>query len=118
MKFGTLIPVLTSLVAFSLSPQALAAQSAEAEVPVSKADELVGPINVPGTDVDWVLGMLEMWTGRSILRPQNLPALTLSLQLKEKVTRAEAIQAVETLLNLNGMKRINRRNVGIHDGRD
>lgn len=103
MKFGTLIPVLTSLVAIGLSSQALAAQSTEAEVPVSKSDELVGPINVPGTDVDSVLGMLEMWTGRSILRPQNLPALTLSLQLKEKVTRAEAIQAVETLLNLNGI---------------
>ena len=103
MKFGTLIPVLTSLVALSLSPQALAAQSAEAEVPVGKTDDMVGPINVPGTDLDSVLGMLEMWTGRSILRPQNLPALTLSLQLKHRVTKAEAIQAVETLLNLNGV---------------
>lgn len=103
MKLGTLIPVLTSLVALSLSPQALAAQSAEAEVPVGKTDDMVGPINVPGTDLDSVLGMLEMWTGRSILRPQNLPALTLSLQLKHRVTKAEAIQAVETLLNLNGV---------------
>ncbi|MCP5529558.1 MAG: type II secretory pathway, component PulD [Opitutaceae bacterium] len=103
MKFGTLIPVLTSLVALSLSPQALAAQSAEAEVLAGKTDDMVGPINVPGTDLDSVLGMLEMWTGRSILRPQNLPALTLSLQLKHRVTKAEAIQAVETLLNLNGV---------------
>jgi len=103
MKIGTLIPVLTSMVAFSLLPQALAAQSVAADAPVNKADEMVGPINVPGTDVDSVLGMLEMWTGRSILRPQNLPALTLSLQLKHKVTKAEAIQAVETLLNLNGI---------------
>ncbi|MEZ5414235.1 MAG: secretin N-terminal domain-containing protein [Opitutaceae bacterium] len=103
MKFGTLIPVLTSLVAFSLSSQAVAAQSAEAEVPAGKTDDMVGPINVPGTDLDSVLGMLEMWTGRSILRPQNLPALTLSLQLKHRVTKAEAIQAVETLLNLNGV---------------
>ncbi len=65
--------------------------------------ELIGPIEVPAADVDAMLGLLERWTGRSVLRPQNIPALSLTLQLKQRVTKAEAVQAVETLLNLNGI---------------
>lgn len=70
---------------------------------VAKSDNLVGPITIPGGDLDSILGLLEMWTGKTLLRPQNLPAVTLTLKLQEKVTRTEAIQAVETLLNLNGI---------------
>jgi general secretion pathway protein D len=66
-------------------------------------DDLIGPINVPGDSLDQILALLERCTGRSLLRPQNLPALTLTLNLKDKITREEAIQAVETLLNLNGI---------------
>lgn len=64
---------------------------------------LIGPIDIPGDNLDQILALLERWTGRSLLRPQNLPAVTLSLRLKEQVTKEEAIQAVETLLNLNGI---------------
>jgi len=66
-------------------------------------DELVGQIEIPGGDLDTILGSMERWTGRSLLRPQNLPTLTLPLNLKDNVTKAEAIQAIETLLNLNGI---------------
>lgn len=65
--------------------------------------DLVGPVTIPGGSLDEILGAVEIFTGRTILRPQNLPAVTLSLNLKEKVTRQEAIQAIETLLNLNGI---------------
>ncbi len=65
--------------------------------------DLVGPLTIPGGSLDDILGAVELLTGRTILRPQNLPAVTLSLNLKEKVSRQEAIQAVETLLNLNGI---------------
>lgn len=70
---------------------------------VGADDESVGPIDIPGDDLGQILALLERWTGRSLLKPQNLPAVTLSLRLREKVTKAEAIQAVETLLNLNGI---------------
>jgi general secretion pathway protein D len=86
-----------------LSPSASAQAPAPAGATRPAPDDLVGPINVPGESLDQILALLERWTGRSLLRPQNLPSLTLSLQLKDKVTREEAIQAVETLLNLNGI---------------
>ncbi len=65
--------------------------------------ELIGPITIPGGDLDSMLGLLERWTGRSVLRPQNLPTVTLTLNLKDKVTKEEAVRALETLLNLNGI---------------
>ena len=66
-------------------------------------DDLIGPINMPGDSLDSVLALLERWTGKTLLRPQNLPAATITLILKDRITKAEAIQAVETLLNLNGI---------------
>ncbi len=65
--------------------------------------DLVGPLTIPGGSLDDILGAVELLTGRTLLRPQNLPAASLSLNLREKVTREEAIQAIETLLNLNGI---------------
>lgn len=71
--------------------------------PAPDAEERIGPIQVPGDSLDQILALLERWTGRALLRPQNLPNLTLSLHLREKVTKQEAIQAIETLLSLNGI---------------
>ena len=51
-------------------------------------DELVGQIEIPGGDLDTILGLMERWTGRSLLRPQNLPTLTLPLNLKELSTNS------------------------------
>ncbi len=72
------------------------------------ADKVLGPndlvgLTMPGGSLDEILGMLELLTGRTVLRPQNLPPLTLAINPKEKITRQEAMQAVETLLNLNGI---------------
>src|ERR1019366_9787399 len=61
-------------------------------------EELIGPINMPGDSVDSTLALVERWTGRSVLRPQNLPEGRITLILRDKVTKREAIQAVETLL--------------------
>ncbi|MFZ9683296.1 MAG: secretin N-terminal domain-containing protein [Cephaloticoccus sp.] len=97
MKRVFLILVLTVLATLGLPLAAAPTDDASADA------DLIGPIEVPAADVDAMLGLLERWTGRSVLRPQNIPALSLTLQLKQRVTRAEAIQAVETLLNLNGI---------------
>ncbi len=72
-------------------------------LPAGDQADLIGPIDIPGDNLDQILALLGRWTGRSLLRPQNLPAVTLSLRLQEQVTKEEAIQAVETLLNLYGI---------------
>jgi len=76
----------------------------KATPPLPRAQtDMIGPIDIPGDNLDQILALLGRWTGRSLLRPQNLPVVTLSLQLREQVTKEEAIQAIETLLNLNGI---------------
>lgn len=93
------------LAIFLCSGRLLPAQSEESpsQVPSTAGADLIGPIDIPGDNLDQILALLERWTGRSLLRPQNLPAVTLSLRLQKQVTKEEAIQAVETLLNLNGL---------------
>lgn len=94
------------LLALALAGTGPLAAQAPAPAPAARTlapTDLVGPLTIPGGSLDDVLGAVELLTGRTILRPQNLPAASLSLNLKEKVTRQEAIQAVETLLNLNGI---------------
>jgi general secretion pathway protein D len=46
---------------------------------------------------------MQRWTGKSILRPQALPASVYTLSLPASITRDEALLALETLLNLNGI---------------
>ena len=65
--------------------------------------ELVGPIKLPDADIDTVLGLLEIYTGRTILRPQALPAATYHLVIDRKIPKTEAVLALETLLSLNGV---------------
>lgn len=77
--------------------------SAEVPSPSASPEELIGPINMPGDSVDATIALMERWTGKAILRPQNLPEASITLVLKDKVTKREAIQAVETLLNMNGI---------------
>jgi len=67
------------------------------------AGELVGPVKFGEVTIDAALEMLERWSGRSILRPNALPATTLTFTLNQKVTKEEARQALETLLTLNGI---------------
>ena len=84
----------------------LAALGAPAETPLPaglEPDELVGPIKLADADIDTVLGALEIYTGRAILRPQALPAATYTLKLNKQVPKSEAVLAIETLLSLNGV---------------
>lgn len=69
----------------------------------ANAADAVGPLLLREESIDQVLVLLERWTGKTVLRPQALPATTLSLSLKGSVTREEAIRALETLLALNGV---------------
>ncbi len=84
----------------------LGAQPAPATPRPAGAEATIEPIklNMPGSNLDEVLALLERWTGKTLLKPQSLPAASLTLVIKDPgVTKVEAIQAVETLLNLNGI---------------
>ena len=88
--------------ALCLSIAALKAQTPAAELaPPDSADELVGPIKLPDADIDTVLGLLEIYTERSVLRPQQLPTATYRLVIDRKIPKSEAILALETILALN-----------------
>jgi general secretion pathway protein D len=76
----------------------------EAEEPVAAVQEdKVGPIELHDVPVDQILELLERWSGKTLLRPQSLPAANISLNLKQEVTKAHGIRAIETLLSLNGI---------------
>jgi general secretion pathway protein D len=74
---------------------------AEESAPAAQPDELVGPIKLPDADIDTVLGLLEIYTGRAILRPQQLPTATYRLVIDKKIPKSEAVLALETVLALN-----------------
>lgn len=92
--------LLTSLLAQTPGPMPGPTVPVEATTP---AEETVGKVNIPGDTVDSFLQRMEAWTGKTILRAQNLPEASINLVMPGVVTKREAIQAVETLLNMNGI---------------
>lgn len=97
--------------AASLSAQAPASPAAPV-VPIPAAavpagpllgSDKVGPVLLRDETLPQVLELLQRWTGKTVLRPQALPSATYNLTLPEGATRDEALQAVETLLSLNGV---------------
>jgi general secretion pathway protein D len=85
-----------------LSIVALHGQTPTADaIPAESADELVGPIKLPDADIDTVIGLLEIYTERSVIRPQQLPTATYRLVIDRKIPKSEAILALETVLALN-----------------
>jgi len=71
------------------------------QTPLPSPEEMVSPIQLRDAPLELILPMLEMWTGRTILRPQALPTPTFTLTTKDPLPKSEAMRAVETLLNLN-----------------
>ncbi|MEO6994372.1 MAG: secretin N-terminal domain-containing protein [Lacunisphaera sp.] len=69
----------------------------------TSGDDLVGPLTMPGDSIDAVLELIARWTGKTLLRPQNLPQATISFNLRERISKKEAIQGLETELSLNGI---------------
>jgi general secretion pathway protein D len=94
------------------APAAPAAAAAPAVVPGVVAavplpglngSDQIGPVILRDETVAQVLDLMQRWTGKSILRPQALPASVYTLSLPASITRDEALLALETLLNLNGI---------------
>ena len=66
-------------------------------------DTLAEGINIPEGTLDGALGLVEILTGRTVLRPQALQQTPFSLVIKQPVTRAEALLAIETTLAMNNI---------------
>ncbi|MSU65949.1 MAG: type II secretory pathway, component PulD [Opitutus sp.] len=91
--------VLSSAAIFSVRAQPPPAATPAATKP---DDELV-QIKLPDADIDTVLSALEIYTGRTILRPAALPTATYNLRFTRPMPKSEAILAIETVLALNGV---------------
>ena len=64
---------------------------------------MVDSFKVSDVDIDAVLTQLENLTGRSVVRPGQLPTATYSLKITRPIPKAELVTALETLLELNGV---------------
>ncbi len=89
----------------AVAPSAPAVAGTVAATPAAPllGSDIVGPVILRDETVAQVLELLSRWTGKSILRPQALPANVYSLSLPETATRDDALLAIETLLALNGV---------------
>jgi len=81
----------------------VAGVAAAVPLPGLNGSDQVGPVILRDETVAQVLDLMQRWTGKSILRPQALPASVYTLSLPASITRDEALLAIETLLNLNGI---------------
>ncbi|HEY1764487.1 MAG TPA: secretin N-terminal domain-containing protein [Opitutaceae bacterium] len=70
----------------------------------SKTDEnVVDSFKVSDVDIDAVLSALEAYTGKTVIRPGQLPTATYSLRISRPIPKTELVAALETLLTLNGV---------------
>jgi general secretion pathway protein D len=103
-RLRRLLPPFPSwILAVALSTGVARAQPVPEPKPAAGPADSVGPITLRDESIDQVLALLERWTGKTILRPQALPAATITLTMKGSVTREEAIRALETVLTMNGI---------------
>ncbi len=70
---------------------------------IDPSSDTIGPIKLRDVPIDQMLDLYERCTGKTILRGPGLPAATYVLNLSQPVSRAEALQAIESLLYLNGV---------------
>ena len=85
------------------APAPVAGVVAAIPLPGLSGSDQVGPVILRDETIAQVLDLLQRWTGKSILRPNALPASVYTLSLPASITRDEALLAIETLLNLNGI---------------
>ncbi|MDR2676022.1 MAG: hypothetical protein LBC18_14445, partial [Opitutaceae bacterium] len=87
--------------AITSAPPAPPAAPTTPLAPSGNPNERISQFNFPSVPLSMVIPELENLTGRTILRQQGLPNVEITLVFKTPPTRAEALQALETVLNLN-----------------
>jgi general secretion pathway protein D len=64
--------------------------------------EMLPSLQLADASIDAVLDLLQMLTGKTVIRPQSLPLVPgITLDRKKPIPKEEAILALETLLSLN-----------------
>ena len=66
-------------------------------------DEPMERLKLRDQDTNMILDMIQMITGRHILRPQNLPAVKVTFDSISILSKRETLLAVESLLAMNGI---------------
>ena len=66
-------------------------------------DEMLKELRLPDTDIDSILDLLTILTGRSVLRPASLPTATYNIKITKPIPKSEAVLAIQTVLALNGV---------------
>ena len=91
------------VVAAPAAPAVIVGTVAATPVPSLSGTDKVGPMVLRDETIGQVLELLQRWTGKTVLRPQALPASLYTLSLPATATRNDALLAIETLLTLNGV---------------
>ena len=66
-------------------------------------DEEMQVLKLRDHDTNMILDLIQKITGRYILRPQNLPAVKITFDSMNSLTKRETLQALESLLAMNGI---------------
>ena len=70
---------------------------------ISGLDDPMERLRLRDHDTNMILDMIQMITGRYILRPQNLPAVKITFDSMNVLTKRETLRAIESLLAMNGI---------------
>ena len=62
-----------------------------------------GMIKFQDADIGQVLEIYQELTGRTVLKPSSLPATKVSIKTQTELSRTEAIQALDSILSMNGI---------------
>src|SRR6185436_8391244 len=76
--------------------------------PGGAAEEVFPPglIKFQDADITQVLEIYQELTGRTVMRPSSLPATKVTIRSQTPLTRKEAIQALDSILSLNGVSMV------------
>ena len=66
-------------------------------------DEPLERLRLRDQDANMILDMIQMITGRYILRPQNLPQVKITFDSMSVLSKRETLSALESLLAMNGV---------------
>lgn len=97
----TPLPTVPPAPAPAQNPAAPAATQPGTLAPTPGDEEVT--LVLPDADLDTILSALEIYTGKVILRPQQLTTTTYNLKIKKPIPKSEAIRYIETILGLNGI---------------
>ncbi|MEI7602509.1 MAG: secretin N-terminal domain-containing protein [Opitutae bacterium] len=93
----------STLQSFAADTTVVTAVAVATPVASLSVNDKVGPMDFSDVTLPQILDLLQKWTGKTVLRPQALPSNLYTLKLPAGTPRSEALLAIETLLNLNGV---------------